>query len=124
MKSLVLWAAGSVDLEARRVREGATLLVLDPRAEGALEKAGVPSLRPPASREKIDALEAAVRTWTRVWGRLPLVDGRSFRELAEWKGISLWRRGEGFFRAATGAPRCAQPAERFHRRLESERPTT
>lgn len=123
MKSLVLWATGSVDLAARRAREGATLLVLDPRAEGALERAGVPFLRPPASRETMDAVEAAVRTWTRVWGRLPLVDGRSFRELAEWKGSSLWWMGEGFFRAATEAPRCVQASETFLRLLEAERPT-
>ena len=123
MKSLVLWAAGSVDLAARRAREGATLLVLDPRTEGALEKAGVPFLRPPAPPATLDAVEAAVRTWTRVWGRLPLVDGRSFRELAEWKGVSLWWMGEGFFRAATEAPRCVQAAETFLRLLEAERPT-
>ena len=84
MKSLVVWASGSADLAARRVKEGATLLVLDPRAEGALEKAGLPFRRPPTSPETVDAVEAAVRTWARVWGRLPLVDGRSFRELAEW----------------------------------------
>jgi len=123
MKSLVLWAAGSVDLAARRAREGATLLVLDPRAQGAFFKAGVPFLTPPTSPETKDAVEAAVRTWTRVWGRLPLVDGRSFRELAEWKGVSLWWMGEAFFRAATEAPRCVQAAETFLRLLEAERPT-
>jgi len=123
MKSLVLWATGSADLAARRAKEGATLLVLDPRAEGGLEQAGLPFRRPPTSPETVDAVEAAVRTWARVWGRLPLVDGRSFRELAEWKGVSLWWMGEAFFRTSTEAPRCVRVAETFLRLLETERPT-
>ncbi len=123
MKSLVVWASGSADLAARRAKEGATLLVLDPRAEGALEKAGLPFRRRPTSPETPDAVEAAVRTWARVWGRLPLVDGRSFRELAEWQGVSLWWMGEAFFRSATEAPGCVRVAETFLRLLETERPT-
>jgi hypothetical protein len=68
-------------------------------------------------------VESAVRTWTRVWGRVPLVDGKSFREIAEWKGVSLWWMGEAFFRSATDAPRLVRAAETFLRFLEGEAPT-
>jgi hypothetical protein len=81
----------------------------------------VPHRRASADRA-IDFADPAVRIWTRVWGRLPLVDGQSFRELAQWKGESLWWMGEAFFRTATEAPRCVQVAERFLDLLEAEDP--
>lgn len=120
-KALVLWAEGSCDIAARRAAEGAVVLAVDERAETALDKAGVPHRRAGGDRA-IDAPDAAVRTWTRVWGRLPLVDGRSFREIADWKGVSLWWMGEGFFRTATEAPRCVQLVESFLGLLEAEDP--
>lgn len=102
--------------------EGATVLSLDERGEGALRRAGVPFRRGAAIDRPDPAVDAVVRTWARVWGRLPLVDGRSFRELVEWKGVSLWWMGEAFFRAATEAPRCVRLAETFLRLLQAERP--
>jgi hypothetical protein len=120
-KALILWAEGSCDLAARRAAEGAIVLAVDERAARALEKAGV-SHRRTSADHTIDGPDPAVRTWTRVWGRLPLVDGLSFRELAEWKGVSLWWMGEAFFRTATEAPRCVSVAESFLRLLEAEDP--
>src|SRR5262249_20166837 len=58
----------------------------------------------------------------RVWGRRPLVDGRSFRELVEWKGTSLWWMTETFFRTSTEAVACVGHAETFLRILEAESP--
>jgi hypothetical protein len=120
-KALVLWAEGSCDSAARRAAEGAVVLAVDERAETALEKAGVPHRRAGAGRA-IDSADPAVRIWTRVWGRLPLVDGQSFRELAEWKGESLWWMGEAFFRTATEAPLCVEVVEWFLGLLEAEDP--
>ena len=122
MKSLVIWSRGSNALAARRAAEGATLLCMDERGEKALVRAGVPFRRASPSPETASAIDGVVRTWARVWGRLPLLDGRSFRELAEWKGVSLWWTGEAFFRDATEAPRCVRAAEGFLRLLETEDP--
>jgi len=124
LKSLVFWAGGPGDLARRRRQEGATLLLWDERAEASLQEAAVPfeparrGLGPEAARE----IENAVRTWARVWGRRPLVDGRSFRELFEWKGTSLWWMAESFFRTSTEATACVRQAETFLRILEVEAP--
>ena len=111
-----------MDLAARRAREGAEVLLLDGGSEAPLSRAGVPCRQPAVSPEAAAAVDGAVRTWARVWGRLPLRDGRSFRELAEWKGVSLWWMGEGFFRESTEAPRCVRAVESFLRLLEAEAP--
>ncbi|HSB60801.1 MAG TPA: hypothetical protein VLI67_03725, partial [Vicinamibacteria bacterium] len=107
---------------ARRAAEGAAVLAIDERGEMALARAGVPFRMARPSPDTASAIESVVRTWSRVWGRLPLLDGRSFRELAEWKGVSLWWMGEAFFRDATEAPRCVRAAEAFLRLLEAEAP--
>jgi len=120
-KALALAAERSCALAARRAAEGAIVLAVDERADQALERAGVPHRRGSVAGA-LEVPDPAVRTWTRVWGRLPLLDGQSFRELAEWKGVSLWWMGEAFFRTATEAPRCVHLAESFLRLLEGEDP--
>jgi hypothetical protein len=67
-------------------------------------------------------VEAAVKTWARVWGRRPLVDGRSFREIFEWKGTSLWWMTESFLRTAPESPACVRLVETWLRILEAEAP--
>jgi hypothetical protein len=57
-----------------------------------------------------------------VWGRRPLVDGRSFREIFEWKGASLWWMTESFLRTARDACACVTLAETWLRILEAEAP--
>ena len=74
----------------------------------------------PADAER--EIETATRTFARVWGRRPLVDGRSFRELLEWKGASLWWMVETHFRTSTEAVACARQAEILLRVLEAEAP--
>jgi hypothetical protein len=54
-----------------------------------------------------------------VWGRLPLLDGRSFRELVEWRGSSLLWCASEFLRNETAGPRCARTAELALRLLEA-----
>ena len=63
-----------------------------------------------------------MRTWARVWGRRPLVDGRSFREMLEWKGASLWWMAEAFFASARRSPACVRLVETWLRILEAEAP--
>jgi hypothetical protein len=65
------------------------------------------------------AAATAARTWARLWGRLPLVDGQSFRELVCWRDNSLLWLAEGFIRNETAGPRCAELAEISLQLLES-----
>jgi hypothetical protein len=54
-----------------------------------------------------------------VWGRLPLLDGKSFRELVEWRGASLLWSAAAFLRDETAGPRCARTADIALRLLET-----
>jgi hypothetical protein len=87
----------------------------------SLVRAGVP-VRPTEAvigDEGLTAATAAARTWTRLWGRLPLVDGRSFKELVCWRERSLLWMAEGFIRHETAGPRCAELVEISLRLLEA-----
>jgi hypothetical protein len=69
-----------------------------------------------------DAIDEAAIGWTKQWGRCPLVDGRSFRELLTWKGVSLWWFAELFLHHCTESPRYVRLIETLHRILDAERP--
>src|SRR5260221_11152797 len=84
-KALVLQADAACDLAARRAAEGAIVLAVDERAEAALEKAGIPHRRASAGRAAFST-DPAVRILAPGLGRLPLVDGPSFRGLPEGEG--------------------------------------
>ena len=79
----------------------------------SLEREGVPfrTIEDVVGPEGRAAADGAARTWARVWGRLPLADGASFRELVEWRGASLLWSAEAFLRDETAGPRCARTAE-------------
>jgi hypothetical protein len=86
-----------------------------------LVRAGV-AARPAEAVIGDEGLGAATRTaraWARLWGRLPLVDGRSFKELVSWRGMSLLWLTEGFIRHETAGPHCAALAEISLRLLEA-----
>jgi hypothetical protein len=72
--------------------------------------------------EAREAVESAGRTWARLWGRLPLLDGKSFRELVSWRKVSLLWLAEAFIRDETAGPRCARLAEVALRLLDATRP--
>ena len=65
------------------------------------------------------AAEAAARTWSRLWGRLPLLDGHGFRDLVAWRGTSLLWLAEGCLHTETAGPRCAALAEAALRLLDA-----
>jgi hypothetical protein len=90
-----------------------------------LERAGVPfrAVEDLLGPEGLAAADGAARTWARVWGRLPLVDGKSFRELVEWHGGSLLWSAESFLREVTAGPRCARTVEIAMRLLETTAPS-
>jgi hypothetical protein len=124
LKTLALWAGGSAGDAARLLAQQATAVLWRESGAPALEAAGVRFVRlrgllPPAERDAID--EAAI-AWTKAWGRAPLLDGRSFRELVAWKGESLWWLAELYLHHSTRAPGYVRLVETLLRLLERERP--
>jgi hypothetical protein len=73
----------------------------------------------PLAAEEVDT--AAVR-WTKEWSRRPLLDGCSFRDLYEWKGVSLWWFAELFLHHSTEATRFVRVIETVHRLIDAEAP--
>ena len=123
MKTLVLWGEGGLEAARSRHDEGAALLLWDGERSAALDAAGIPyrsasSLTAGAQ----DAIDEAAMSWTKDWGRRPLLDGKSFRELFAWKGVSLWWFAELYLHHSTDAPRHVRVIESLHRILDAEAP--
>jgi hypothetical protein len=72
--------------------------------------------------EGLAAADAAARRWARVWGRLPLLDGKSLRELVSWRGSSLLWSASSALRDGTAGPQCARTADIALRLLEATAP--
>lgn len=68
------------------------------------------------------AIDDAAIAWTKAWGRRPLMDGKSFRELLVWKGVSLWWFAELYLHHSTEATRYVRLIEAYHLILEVEAP--
>jgi hypothetical protein len=120
MKTLLF--CGGAEAEKARVRraEGASILAWSEAAADAFAAAGVEhqAARRLLSREDRDAADEAAIAWTRDVGKRPLLDGRSLRELYEWKGVSLWWFAELFLHHSTGSPRRVRLIEAFDRLLQ------
>jgi hypothetical protein len=69
-----------------------------------------------------DAADEAAIAWTKRWGRVPLLEGRSFRELLAWKGVSLWWFAELFLHHSTESPRYVRVIETLHRLCDTAAP--
>jgi hypothetical protein len=111
--SLVAWGGGETRSARTRQAEGALVVAWEGADTLALERAGVPfrRLEEVLGAQGLASAEAAGHGFARVWGRLPLSEGRSFRELASWRGQSLLWACEAFQRTQTAAPRAARRAE-------------
>ncbi len=107
-KSLVFCTQDRLAAARAREAEGASLLVWDALALGSDER---------------DAIDEAAMAWTKAWGRRPLIDGRSFRELSAWKGVSLWWFAEIFLYYTAQSTRFVRLIETLHRVLEREGPS-
>jgi hypothetical protein len=118
---LVVWGGGSPAPARDRQREGALVVAWPGAPAAALERAGVPFrlVEEVLGPEGQVAADGAARTWARVWGRLPLADGKSFRELVEWRGSSLLWSATAFLHERTAGPWCARTAELAFRLLEA-----
>jgi hypothetical protein len=121
---LVVWGGGSPGLARERQGEGAAVVCWPGASGSSLERGGVAfrTVEDVLGAEGLAAADAAARTWARVWGRRPLVDGKSFRDLVEWRGASLLWCAEAFLRHRTTGPRCARTADVALRLLEATAP--
>jgi hypothetical protein len=88
VKTLVFWGGGSPDLARRHQREGAIFLLWGGERR-ALDSLSLPFLTADLTPAQAEGVERAALRWGRAWPRIPLLDGRSFRELLEWKGVCL-----------------------------------
>jgi len=126
LKSALFWGAASADLARRRTAEGTSVVLVawTDGAAAALRSAGLPfkTAREYLSPDDDDAVDEAAMAWTKAWGTRPMRDGRSFRDLLEWKGVSLWWFAELYLHHSTRAPGHVRSIETFHRILEAERP--
>jgi hypothetical protein len=120
-----VWGGGPAGPARDRHREGAAVVVWPGADSSPLERAGIPfrAAEDLLGAEGLAATEGAARTWARVWGRLPLVDGKSFRELVPWRGSSLLWSASTFLLEKTAGPRCARTAELALRLLETVGPS-
>ena len=124
MKALVFWGDATPDLARTRAAEGAVLVAWSEPGAAALRSAGIAckSLRDYLSPAEADAVDEAAMAWTKSWGNRPMRDGRSFRQLLEWNGLSLWWFAELYLHHSTAAPGHVRAIETFHRVLEAEKP--
>jgi hypothetical protein len=123
MKTLVVWGDGGIETARARHEDGAVLLLWEGERSAAFDAATLP-YRSAAhlTAGAQDAIDEAAMAWTKEWGRRPLLDGKSFRELFSWKGVSLWWFAELYLHHSTDAPRHVRVIEAVHRILDAEAP--
>lgn len=124
MKTLIFWGGGSAAAARGRHGPDVTFVLWSDEHAAELRRAGVTwraasSYLEPAGAEHV---EEAAGAWTKAWGRRPLLDGKSFRELALWKGQSLWWWAELYLHHSTEATRYVRVIELLTRILEAEAP--
>jgi len=73
-------------------------------------------------RGQDDELDEAAMAWVKAFGRAPLVDGQSLRQLAQWQGVSLWWFAELYLYHDTRVPQAVRLIETVERVLASELP--
>ena len=124
MKALVFWGNGRTDVARGRAAAGAVLVAWSETGSRALRSAGIPfqTVHDYLSPAETDAVDVAAMDWTKAWGTRPMRDGRRFRDLLEWNGVSLWWFAELYLHHSTAAPGRVRVIETFHRILEAEKP--
>jgi hypothetical protein len=116
---VVVWGGGSASRVRARHAEGARVVAWVGADVDDLPGIDARPLDEVLGEGGRTAIEAAPRTWCRLWGRMPLLDGDSFRDLVAWRGTSLLWLAEGALRGETAGPRCAALAETALRLLDA-----
>jgi hypothetical protein len=123
MKTLVIWAQGSSRLARAKHRQGAEIVAW--REDAALRTAGVPFHEAVdlLGVVALDEIDEAAMAWNKAWGRRRLVEGKSFRELVQWRGLELWWFAELYLHHSTAIGRYVRSIESWRRLLKQELPT-
>ena len=121
---LYVWGGGSARGARARFSAGASVVAWPGSDRAALEREGLDARDVAAviGPEGLAAAAAAERGFARVWPRVPLAEGCSFRDLVSWRGESLLWVAEAYLARATAGPRCAGLAETCLRLLEATDP--
>lgn len=121
---LYVWGGGSLRRARERARAGASIVAWTGSDRSLLDREGLAArdLADVIGEAGLAATASAQRGFARVWARVPLADGRSFRELVSWRGESLLWVAESYIRRGTAGPRCAALAETCLRLLEASDP--
>ena len=124
MKTLVFWGNGSLEAARARRDEGASFVLWSADRAAQLDEVGVAYRRPHdfLGPSPDDILDEAAMGWSKAFGKRPILDGQSLRELLTWKGLSLWWFAELYLYHSTEAPDRVRQIETFYRVLEAERP--
>ncbi len=125
-RRIVFWATGgTLDEARRRVQEGAEILAFSDEAAEVLAAAALPHRAASAETrlQDQDRIDEAAMAWTKDFGRRPLRDGRSFRELFLWKGVSLWWFAELYLHHSTRSPGHVRHIATFLHLLDRLAPT-
>jgi hypothetical protein len=125
VSTLVFCAGARSARQASRARAERTFVAWDRGAQQALRKAGL-SFKTPADylgHGQDDELDEAAMAWVKAFGRAPLVDGQSLRQLAQWQGVSLWWFAELYLYHDTRIPQAVRLIETVERVLAAELPS-
>lgn len=124
MRTLLFWGDGAPRIARKRHAAGATFVLWKEENAHQLEAAAVPFSRVGTllTLEQRDEIDEVAMAWTKAWGKRPLIDGKSFRELLEWKGTSLWWFAELYLYHSTASPHRVRVIETLLRILEEESP--
>jgi hypothetical protein len=122
MKTLVIWAQGSRRLARAKHRQGVEIIAW--REDAALRAAGVPYRNAVdlLGVVALDEIDEAAMAWNKAWGRRRLVEGKSFRQLVQWRGIELWWFAELYLHHSTAIGRYVRSIESWRRILKLELP--
>ena len=115
----MVWGGGSASRVRARHAEGASVVAWVGVDVADLRGIDARPLDEVLGEDGRAATDAAARTWCRLWGRMPLLDGDSFRDLVAWRDTSLLWLAEGALRGGTAGPRCAALAETALRLLDA-----
>ncbi len=117
---LLLWGGGGARPALAARARGARVVAWPGADTRALTGEGIAFDRAEdVLADRLGEVQAAGRTFARVWARLPLLEGRSFRELVSWRGESLLWACEVFLGTASAGARCARGVELCLRLLEA-----
>ena len=123
MKTLVVCGGGSAATLSQHGPD-ARLIAWNDRGRSVLEDAALEyaHIHDVLGREATGSVDDAAIAWAKAWGKRGILDGKSFRDLYTWRGVSLWWFAEIYLFHSTAAPRHVRTIDSMLRLLANEAP--